>query len=216
MGTIPVNLTEERSSNVNRDCPAWVKREIQKIGGMVGDKPRFRVVWGGSRWMTGADGMTLIRPYRLDMWHLEKWHDPSGDYEHCYRLGECPHRKSKAEPFCRNCFLDGGAPLEPDTSYAFIESLIRMLQLGERMQKEALNKNDRAQKGALFGREEKKAQEGQQKTNEAYADAMPKTVKRSFETPMRITADQALGRPGKVKQLNTREILRGLRRKRAN
>ncbi|MGH9735431.1 MAG: hypothetical protein ACRD8A_12685 [Candidatus Acidiferrales bacterium] len=210
--TLPVNAVEERSANANRECPVWVEREIQKIGGMENGRPRFRVVWGGSRWTAGVDGKTLIRPYRLDMWHIEKLHE--GEYEHVYRLGECPgpaHRKTEKDQWCRQCFVDGGVPLEPDRAFGVIEGAIRLLLRTEELQRSTIFKAQ--QRDALFARENAKDAAAPKAINEAMQDARPASVKRSFETPLRETSQQAMGTTG-FKQLGAREIARGLRKKR--
>jgi hypothetical protein len=218
--TNPVNLVEERAPNVNRDPPDWIVREIRKVGGNVSDlsgvRPRFRVIWGGSRWMTAADEMTLIRPYRLDMWHLEKLHE--GEYEHCYRLGECPttgppHRKLAKDPWCRQCFMDGGVPMKIEGCWAFVEGIIRLIMKTEDLQK--TTRFAAQQKDALFGREDQRDDARTSIMRDAVADAAPVTVKRSFETPLRLSADQALGRRKGLRQLNSREIIKGLRGKKA-
>jgi hypothetical protein len=220
--TLPIQQVEERTPNDTREPPAWIVREIQKVGGMVSDsrgrRPRFRVIWGGSRWTVGADGRTLIRPYRVDMWHLEKLHE--GEYEHCHRLGECPvqggHRKTGKDTWCRACFFNGGVPLPIESSLGFIETCIRLIQKTEEMQKRAVHSaaERTAQKDALVGREEKIEAGKGVEIREAMADAMPKTVKRSFETPLRLSAQEALGTQKGIRQLNAREIVRGMRKKR--
>lgn len=210
MSTAPVNLAEEQIPNTNRDCPSWVEREVRRIGGTEGGKPRFRVVWGGSRWALGADGLSLIRPYRVDMWHIEKLKD--GEYEHIYRLGECPvpgHRRTEKDRWCRECFLNGGVRLEPGQSMAVIEAAIRLTLRSEELQKSTCFAAK--QRDALLEREKTKDAAVPKAINEAMRDAMPVSVKRSFETPLRMTSQQAMGRRG-FKQVGAREIARGLRK----
>jgi hypothetical protein len=193
--TAPVVLSEEKTPNVNRECPAWIVRELKKIGGLNAKKqPNFRVVWGGSRTDIGADGSSAIRPYRTDMWHLEKFKEETGEYEHAIRLGMCPyplHRKTGLDRFCTECFHNGGVPLEPDQSFSIIEAYVRMLLKADTLQREARFKGRALeQKNALFGREEKKTRDRAEKIYEAYEDAKPKTVKRSYEAPMHVTAEE--------------------------
>lgn len=198
-----------------REPPAWLIEDINRAGGTYDSRPRFRVIWGGNRLVPGPDGITLVHPYRLDMWHLEKLHE--GEYEHCSRLGECPvqgdHRKTKKDEWCRKCFMDGGVPLPIEGCSGYIAGLIRLILDTEHMQKKAKDNATvrNAQKDALFGREEKRAEERKEIEREVFAEAMPKTIKRSFETPLRIGAHQALGTTRGIRQMNAREIIRGLR-----
>lgn len=208
-----VNQTEERTPNVTREPPEWIVREVKKIGGMESGQPRFRVIWGGNRWTVAPDGITLVRPYRVDMWHLEKFHE--GEYEHCYRLGECPspgHRKSEKDPWCRKCFLDGGVPIDAGHSLALIETAIRLLLRTEELQR--TTRFAFQQREALFTREATKSDLKDVRIREATEDAAPRTVKRSFETPLRLSANQTLGTRKGLRQLNALEIARGLRKRR--
>ena len=152
------------------------------------------------------------------MWHLEKLHE--GEYEHCYRLGECPspgHRKLKSDPWCKACFLDGGVPMKIDGCWGFVEGIIKKLLLkSEQMQQRAIQQGgvNIEQRDALLTREATKHMAKDVAVGEAAADAMPTTVKRSFETPLRISAEQALGRGKGLKQLGAREIANVLKSRR--
>lgn len=218
MTTQLVNLVEERTPNVTQEPPDWIVREIKKVGGMVSDLsgsgPRFRVIWGGNRFSLAPDGMTLIRPYRVDMWHLEKLHE--GEYEHCYRLGECPspgHRKLASDPWCKQCFMDGGVPIAAGSARSLIETIIHLLLKTEQMQQRAIQsgKANIEQRDALLIREATKHMAKDTAIGEAAADAMPLTVKRSFDTPLRLSAQQALGRGKGLKQLGAKEVLNVLK-----
>lgn len=212
MATLPVNLTEERGANITREPPDWLVREIRKVGGVEQGKPRFRVIWGGNRWRLGSDGLTLERPYRLDLWHIEKLHE--GEYEHCYRLGECPyprHRRTKNDRWCKECMLNGGERIEAGEALSLIERVIRLMLKTEELQR--TTRFAAQQREALSERENKKGEAGDSAMRDAFADAAPITVKRSFETPLRLGAHEALGTGKSIKQLNAGEIARGSKKR---
>jgi hypothetical protein len=170
-----------------RDVPAWIERELLKIGGRSQDgEPLFRCVWGANRWTLAPDGVTMVHPYRVDLWHLEK--RVNGVWEHCYRLGQCPHMTPTDKEWCRACWLSGGEYLNIETEFRAVERCVHLIIKACEMQDKT------AQKNALVAREQAKKDQQDIELREMVDNAAMKHVKRSFETPMRITADQtALG-----------------------
>lgn len=219
--TQPINQAELAVPCSNIDTPKWVDEETARIGGTdISGKLKYRIIWGGSRVTLAPDGISLIRPYRVDMWHLEKLHQ--GEYEHCWRFGECPvgpqgHRKTLQDRWCRVCFMDGGIRLKIEDAVAVARGVIHLLIKTEEMQKRAIatGQFNAEQRDALLGREAVKGVAKDTAIKEATADAAPVTVKRSFQTPLRISAQQALGNTKGLKQLNAREIARGIRRRKS-
>jgi len=185
-------------AQVKREIPVWLERQILLRGGAVNSRPRFRVVWGGNRMRANLVTGLLEHPYQKDRWHLEMWKEELQDYEHAYVFANCPHREP-AKPWCNSCFVSGGEYI--DATLAIIEARIGLILRVEAMQKEALDKNARMQKDALFGREEAKKEEAVERIHDAVKDAAPITVKRSMNTPLYISADQALGTE-KFRQVN--------------
>lgn len=194
--TIPIQTADESLHTGRYDVPAWIEREINKAGGMAGDKPLFRATWGGNRLTFGPDGVTLVHPYQQNRWHLEKWHE--GEYEHCYVLAHCPHTKGKI--WCNECFKNGGEYIGICEGWQVFIAAIHLIQKSQRLQDATLRKN------ALFEREASRETAKEDSINALFKDAAPKTVKRSFETPLRLTADQALGRRRGLRRMREHEI----------
>lgn len=164
----------------NRSVPEWLVREIQKIGGMYSPaKPNFRLIWGGDRF-TFNGNKELVHAYNPEHWHMERFFQ--GEYEHVWDFSDCLHRTETKQNWCKSCMLEGGTYIDATENFELVERIIRLFQLSDMMQNKALQKN------ALMGRETDKLRRQGEQVYDAMEDARPRTVKRSFETPMRVEA----------------------------
>ena len=179
--------------NETHELPEWMEKSITTMGGTRDDKPLYRVVWGGNRWVPGPDGLTLIHPYSVNHWHLEKWH--KGQYEHCYRFGQCKHMLPGDKEWCNRCKLSGGDFVDVTNNFSLIQRAIRLFILSENMQNSSLQKN------ALMERERKAKQEQAERIeNIVGAKAIP-SVKRSKDVRIKHSANEIFGNEG-FKQIN--------------
>lgn len=126
------------------------------------------------------------------------WKPELQDYEHAYVFADCPHR-IKDQGWCKQCFLSGGEYI--DATLSIIEARIGLILRVAAMQKEAVAQNARMERDALFSREDAKKEDAVERIHDCVKDAAPITVKRSMNTPLHISANEALGTE-KFRQVN--------------
>ena len=179
----PFNFMEQHTHLIDRkthNVPDWMVREIQKIGGLAPDgRPNFRLIWGGDRF-TFNNEKELVHAYNPAHWHMERLF--RGEYEHVWNFADCLHRTKEKPSWCKSCILDGGSFVDATESFALTEKIIHLLKKSDEMKNKALQKN------ALMGRETDKLRRQGEQVYDAMEDARPRTVKRSFETPMHVEA----------------------------
>ena|SRR5579871_984595 len=165
-----------------REVPAWIERELLKIGGKSQDgEPLFRCIWGGNRYILGPNHV-MVHPYKVDRWHLEK--RLNGEWEHCYCFGQCPHMKAGDTEWCKACWLSGGEYLDIETEFRAVERCVRLIIMSCELQDKT------AQKNALVAREQAKQDQQDTEVRERMLGTSAPKVKRSFETPLHKTAGE--------------------------
>lgn len=190
-------IGEEKAYAGTYEVPAWVEKEILRVGGKdTTGKPRFRVIWGANRLIANDEGL-LIHPYQQNRWHLEKL--LNGEYEHCWVLSHCPHSKGA---WCQSCFKSGGEFIGIHEGYRIVEQAIRLIQMSAEFQNKTL------QRAALMEREEEKQRASGERMFDLVKDALPKTIKRSASPNLTLTAQEALGHKPGLRQMTQEEVCR--------